>query len=114
MSENSFPNPFNTLTAFVLPKDRQQLKAQYWTPNDASKAWGCSRSTAYRLIDRYETELRAQLIWVVRPNRTEMWRVIPANSERPTPPKGNPAFREPERQRETARAREMARRVHGK
>lgn len=111
MSEAIFPNPFHVASAFVLPEDKARLKRMYWTPNEAARAWGCSRATAYRLIDRYERQLGARLIWVVRPGKTELWRVIPANSERPKPPKGNPMFRDSDAQARTARAREKQRRA---
>lgn len=105
------PEPFSSLTAFVLPQDAEQLKALYWTPSQAARAWGCSRATAYRLIDRYEKELGARLIWVVHSGKTEMVRVIRANSERPKPPRGNPEFRDRMFQSRTARAREAKRRA---
>lgn len=105
------PEAFSSLTAFVLPQDAEQLKAQYWTPSQAARAWNCSRATVYRLIDRYEKDLGARLIWVVRPGKTEMVRVIRANSKRPEPPRGNPAFRDGRQQSAIARAREAKRRV---
>ena len=101
---------FSTFSAFVLPQDAEYLKGLYWTPAQAARAWGCSRATAYRLFDRYEKELGTTMIWVVRPGKTAMWRVIPARSERPQPPKGNPAFRDRQEQSRIARIREEQRR----
>lgn len=108
------PEPFSTLTAFVLPQDAEYLKAQYWTPSQAARAWNCSRATVYRLMDRYEKDLGARLIWVVRAGKTSMLRVIRANSKRPQLPKGNPMFRDSDAQTRTARAREAKRRNRGK
>lgn len=113
MNELHLPSFFEPTTAFMLPEDKQRLKEMYWTPSEAAKAWNCSRATAYRLIDRYERELGARHIWVVKPGKTEFWCVIPANSPRPQPPKGNPMFRDSDAQTRTARAREAKKRGCG-
>lgn len=107
----SFPHPFDPYQSFELPKDAERLKALYWTPPQAARAWRCSRATAYRLIDRYEKELQARLIWVLRGEKLEIWRVIRAGSERPEQPKGNPAFRDGNWQSQNARAREARKRA---
>lgn len=101
---------FSTFTAFVLPQDAEYMNGLYWSPTRAAAAWGCSRATAYRLIDRHGEELGRTMIWVVMPGKTELRMVIRANSKRPMVPKGNPAFRDRMYQSRTARAREAKRR----
>lgn len=106
----SIPSPFNHETSFTLPEEKERLLALWWRPAQISKAWGCSRATAYRLIKKHRKSLHLQLIWVQTPKRLEVWEVIPANTPRPEEPRGNPAFRDRMYQSRTARAREAKRR----
>lgn len=103
---------FSTYSAFVMPQDEAYMNDLYWSPAKAAKEWGCSRATAYRLIDRYGDQLGRTLIWVVKPGKTELRMVIRAKSQRPEPPKGNPAFRDSQSQSAIAHAREGKRRRH--
>ena len=107
----SYLPPFSTYGAFVLPQDEAYMNDLYWSPARAAKEWHCSRATAYRLIDRYGEQLGRTMIWVVMPGKTELRMVIKAKSQRPEPPRGNPAFRDRMYQSRTARAREAKRRA---
>lgn len=106
----SFPNPFDPATSFELPKDKERLYATWWRPAQIQKAWGCSRPTVYRLLRKYRSQLNVRVIWVNTPKKLEIWEVIPANTPRPEPPKGNPAFRDGDQQSRYARIREEKRR----
>ena len=103
--------PFSIFGAFELPKDQAYMDGLYWTPARAAKEWHCSRATAYRLIERYGSQLGRTMIWVVMPGKTELKMVIKAGSEKPKPPKGNPAFRDSLLQSGYARAREARKRA---
>lgn len=102
--------PITTYSAFVLPQDAEYMNALYWSAARAAREWQCSRATAYRLFERYGEELGRTLIWIVKPGKTELRMVIRAKSKRPTPPKGNPAFRDRQEQSRIARIREEQRR----
>ena len=101
---------YSIFSAFVLPRDAEYMNGLYWSPAKAAAAWGCSRATAYRVIERHGEELGRTMIWVVMRGKTELRMVIRANSKRPAAPqKGNPAFRDRQYQSKTARAREAKR-----
>ena len=101
---------FSVFSAFELPKDAEYMNGLYWSPAKAAAAWGCSRATAYRVIERHGKELGQTMIWITMHGKTELRMVIRANSKRPAAPqKGNPAFRDRQYQSKTARAREAKR-----
>jgi len=101
---------FSTYAAYVMPQDEAYMREKWWRPSEAAAKWGCSRTTAYRLIERYGEQLGRSMIWVVKPGKTELLMVIKAGSKRPTPPKGNPRWREGPYQSETAKVREARKR----
>lgn len=102
--------PFSTFSAYVLPRDEAYMRDKWWRPSQAANAWHCSRTTAYRLIEQYGEELGRCMIWVVKPNKTELLMVIKAGSKRPQTHRGNPQWRQSRYQSETARAREARKR----
>lgn len=106
----NFPNPFDAKQAFEWPKEKERLEKLWWREKQIEKAWGCSRSTAYRLIQKYGDSLGVQWIWVNTPKKLELWQVIPAGTPRPEAPRGNPAFRDGKEQSRFARIREERRR----
>ena len=88
--------------SWTMPKDRHLFAATWWRIGDAARAWGCTRSTAKRLIDRHYGKVGRYTVQIVTPHGRSLRTVIPADTPRPSGPKGNPNFTRPEYERELA------------
>ena len=110
--ENARKTSEHVRGVYVLPRDAQQLERHFMTARQAAGKWGCSRSTAYRLIDEHGPELGRCMISVVRPHKVALLMVIRADAQKPKAHRGNPRFADGRYQSETARAREARRKAH--
>ena len=95
---------------YVLPQDAEKLRLEYMTPRQAAAKWGCSRTTAYRLIDEHGPDMGRCTIAIVQPHKVKMVLAIRADARRPQTRRGNPMLADSRYQSRTARAREARRR----
>ena len=96
---------------FDFPQDKA-IFARFWmTPAEAATLWACSRSTAYRLIQRHPEAVGQSWVWIQQGNNRKLVMVVSRRATRPTEAKGNPLFRSKPFQRDIARKREEQRKT---
>jgi len=69
--------------SWTMPNDRHLFAATWWRIGDAARAWGCTRSTAKRLIDRHYGKVGRYTVQIVTPHGRSLRTVIPADTPDP-------------------------------
>lgn len=113
MTVSRYPNPSNLseLSQVWMPLDGPTLHERFWTPEQAAKAWGCSLSTAYRLILTNGERLGRRVVAQLWPDKVRFVTMIRAGAAKPAARRGNPAFADSAFQSANACAREARKRA---
>lgn len=93
-----------TMPRYELPRDRQQLKDEWWTASQAARAWGVSPKTARRVFESLD-EVTGIHVIDVRRKTERVVQCVRAGTLRPPVRRGNPNFASPDWQRQNSARR---------
>ena len=94
------------MPTYQLPEDEERLHAEWWTAQEAAKAWGCSYSVARHIYNRRKYEVRRHSVMLVSPRGVKVLQMVPTGTKKP-PARlcGNPNMGKSDFARRAAEAR---------
>lgn len=89
---------------YQLPHEAEAFKAEWWTAEDAARAWNVTAKTAKRYM-QLSGEQTTVIVRNVRRDRVRILQCVRVGTPAPKVRRGNPRFADPEWQRSNAAKR---------